>query len=109
MGTSRLILQHRDDWQDVPFIHPKVEYLFDSSGGRGIESFDLWPEPSGQPFRVGYSGGLGPDNISRAVAFAEKHKDVPMWFDMESKLRTGSHFDINKVSVVCQEVWGDGE
>lgn len=71
VACETVILQHRSDWESVPISHDKVEYLFDQSEGRGIESFDTWPVPAG-PGRVGYSGGIGPDNIRRAMQFIER-------------------------------------
>ena len=101
-----VILQHRDAWQRVPIIgHPKIEYLFDKSEGRGMESFDLWPSPQYGFGRLGYAGGLGPANIDRAIAFADDHSEMPLWFDMEGNIRAEGCFDLDAVAAVCAKVW----
>ena len=104
VACKKVILQHREDWESVPIPHQKVEYLFDRSEGRGIESFDAWPAPAG-PRRVGYSGGIGPDNIGRAMQFVEKYPDTPMWLDMEGRIRTGGWFDTGKARAVCERAF----
>ena len=94
LGGGTVILQHRGDWGSVPPIQSTlVEYLFDLSEGRGEADFDSWPTPpklvkQEMPQRVGYAGGIGPDNIDRAATFAE-NAEGPVWLDMESSLRFG--------------------
>ena len=104
-NVDSVIIQHRGPWQDVPLRHPKVEYLFDLSEGRGAEDFDAWPEPDAGLGRVGYAGGLGPHNIDRAVAFSRKHSEARLWFDMESNVRAAGAFSLSKVAMVCARVW----
>ena len=100
--TGSIILQHRADWDEVPVDHPKIEYLFDLSEGRGEEGFEHWPDPP-EGRRVGYAGGLGPHNITRALEFAARHPDARIWFDMEHNVRDQNHrFDLEKVREVCQ-------
>ncbi len=72
--------------------------LVDSSGGRGI-SPEEWPEIPVTGMRVGFAGGLGPDNIE-----AELHKiervaaGKRVWVDMEQKLRDEDDwFDLDKM------------
>ena len=99
LGGKSVILQHRGDWDSVPPIKSaRVEYLFDRSEGRGETDFDSWPAlpKLGTLKRVGYAGGIGPDNIDRAAAFAER-AEVPVWLDMESRVRTNGLFDLDKV------------
>ena len=96
-----VVLQHRGSWDTIPIDHPRIEYLFDRSGGRGVESFPLWPDPPIDR-RVGYAGGIGPDNVGKALAFAARFPDAPLWFDMERQLRTGSWFDIKRVEDVLE-------
>lgn len=106
--AEHVILQHRSPWNNVPVANnPKIEYLWDASGGAGMESFDLWPEPVPVLGRVGYAGGLGPHNVDRAVAFANRFPDIRLWFDMEGRIRTDDdRFDLDAVEAVCQQVWG---
>ena len=102
--ASRVILQHRGEWMDIPTCHPKVEYLFDLSEGRGLASFSEWPDPPENGSRVGYAGGLGPHNIQKAIEFAETNANAPIWFDMEGRIRTDGHFDLAKVRSVCEQI-----
>ena len=102
--SNWVILQHRAGWQDIPLFHPKVEYLFDLSEGRGEEGFAHWPDPPDDR-RVGYAGGIGPHNIDRAIDFANKHPDRSVWFDMERNVRTPDYwFDMDRVRAVCSAV-----
>ena len=99
---ERVIIQHRGPgWSNIPVSHEKIEYLFDLSEGRGMESFENWPEPNEDLARMGYAGGLGPHNIEKALAFAERHYDIPLWFDMEGNIRSDGWFDLSAVRKVC--------
>ena len=103
--ADRVILQHRGDWGSMPVEHDKIEYLYDVSEGGGVESFADWPEPSPRLHRMGYAGGLGPHNIGRAAAFASAHPKAALWFDMESRIRTGGLLDLVSVESVCEQVF----
>ena len=35
VDTGSVILQHRGPWSEIPIDHPRIEYLFDLSEGRG--------------------------------------------------------------------------
>ena len=103
-----VILQHRDAWGKVPIIgHPKIEYLFDKSEGRGLEGFGFWPSPEEGHYlgRLGYAGGLGPANMGQALSFASEHSDARLWFDMEGNIRSAGRFDLDAVAAVCAKVW----
>ena len=103
-SARRVILQHRSRWENIPVQHPKVEYLFDLSEGRGQEGFEHWPDPP-ENMRVGYAGGIGPHNIDQAIEFANQHPACPIWIDMERNVRTPDYwFDMDKVRAVCQAV-----
>ena len=100
--TGSVILQHRSPWEDAPVDHPRIEYLFDLSEGRGEEGFERWPDPPGDR-RTGYAGGLRPGNIHQALEFAARHPEARIWFDMERNVRTPDHrFDLEKVREVCR-------
>ena len=100
---DRVILQQRASWASVPTIHQKIEYLYDRSEGGGIDGIDDWPRPSPELPRMGYSGGIGPDTIGRAMAFVDKHKDARLWLDMEGRIRTHEGFlDMGAVEAVCE-------
>ena len=90
----------------VPVEHPKVEYLFDPSGGHGVDSLGMWPPPP-RGRAVGYAGGIGPDNIEEALDFTSKYPDERLWLDMQRKLRDESNrFDMRKARIVCQAAFG---
>ena len=103
--AERVILQHRGDWDSIPVEHEKVEYLFDVSEGGGIESFADWPEPNSRLRRMGYAGGLGPANITQAIAFASEYPEAALWLDMESRVRSAGLFDLAAIEMVCEQVF----
>lgn len=87
--------------------------LFDKSGGEGVLP-EAWPVHSGH-HEAGFAGGLGPENVAEQV---KKIKDLhafrdldgydpdenSFWIDMESGVRTGGKFDLQKVKTVLEEV-----
>ena len=86
VSCDHVIVQHRDGFDTVPVDHPKVEYLFDRSGGAGRAGFHEWPHPPRRG-RVGYSGGIGPANIDQAMEFVNQRPSYAMWLDMEGRVR----------------------
>ena len=102
----RIIVQHDGPWSATPRRDDDhLEYLFDASGGRGEEAFGRWPQPpAGSTQRWGYAGGVGPETIHQALAFAGRHEESRLWFDMESGVRTQEVFDLDKVEQVCERV-----
>ena len=95
----------RGDQRLLP--RPNVEYLYDTSGGRGIDTIDTWPVPPTRE-RVGYAGGIGPDTIDRAMEFARKYPYAYLWFDMESGVRDEDDWlDLDKVRKVLAKVYHD--
>ena len=105
-GCDSIIFQHRDATWDSAVPHgPRVEYLFDHSEGSGREAFGEWPTPPSARHRVGYAGGIGPDNIGQAMEFVDRYPESRLWLDMESRVRTDGRFDLDKVEKVCQRVW----
>ena len=99
-----VILQHDDFWEKRPGAGLNgIEYLFDRSGGRGIELIGLWPNPPAGT-RVGYAGGIGPETIDKALAFAKRYRRDRIWLDMESRIRTDDWFDVELAGAVCDAV-----
>jgi len=80
-----------------------VSVLLDASGGRGVEyPFEVRPEM--KAFKVGYAGGLGPENAASKLAELLRNPDIGrFWFDMESRVRTDDRFDLDKVEAVLEE------
>lgn len=77
-----------------------VSWLFDASGGRGVEPA-TWPVYTGQ-HPVGYSGGISPDNV-RAVV--DKIQAEHFWLDAETWIRSNDRFDVAKCRRICEEVF----
>ena len=95
----RVILQTRNVFPE----DPRVEWLFDASGGRGLVPA-TWPRPpKNRMIRFGYSGGLCPDNILSAL----RDINVPegYWVDMETGVRNSDdRFDLYMCRKVCRQV-----
>ena len=101
-----IIVQHRKDYSasPPPVLHPNIQYLLDRSGGRGIDGIKQWGRPwKWDTMKCGYSGGISPDNVEDAVAFAQ-NLEQDVWIDMESGVRTGDKFDVAKVEDVLISV-----
>ena len=90
-------------------LPPNVSMLLDESKGTGVLATS-WPTPP-KEYRIGYAGGIGPDNISSVlekVSVAAAGREV--WIDMESRLRSEKNgkdvFDLDKcyqvIDAVCQ-------
>lgn len=82
-----------------------VSWLYDCSGGRGTVP-DAWPRlPSSGSVRIGFAGGLGPDNVADALAAMPDTSGA--WIDMETKIRNESDlFDLDLCRDVCRIAWG---
>jgi hypothetical protein len=79
------------DGSDIP---ENIHFLYDSSGGRGSVIGEIKPTYKNY---TGYSGGLNPDNIESVVKLISDYPNPRrVWVDMESGVRTGDHFDIDK-------------
>lgn len=82
--------------------------LLDASGGQGVDT-PLKVLPSSG--KVGYAGGINPDNVAEKLSFLLQNVRMgEFWIDMESGVRTDDWFDTDKVRRVlriCKEVIGD--
>ena len=107
VSCESVIVQHRDRFQyNMPSGHPKIEYLYDRSGGRGRTSFDSWTEPVNTRIKHGYAGGLDRSNIERALHFIRPLRTFRIWLDMESSIRDeNDHFDIRKAETISYAVF----
>lgn len=82
--------------------YPRIQLLWDPSGGTGTPS-PIWP--SGPPGITGYAGGIGPDNVLKVLdAIAALPHVGDFWIDMESGVRTDDEFDLEKVESVLKDV-----
>lgn len=79
-----------------------VSALVDLSGGAGIPIREF-PVASGG-MRLGYAGGIGPDNVVDVLARMNEKLPaaVETWIDMETGVRTNDVFDLDKVRRVLE-------
>lgn len=78
----------------------------DIAGGRGRIPAS-WPAnpPAGR--RVGFAGGLNPDNVAQHVEAIAGSRDLTYWIDMESGVRDDDNrFSLDKCQAVCEAVYG---
>lgn len=88
--TDGDVLGRPDFWNGSADV---FQYLIDGSGGRGILP-ERWPNTVSYT-RVGYAGGLGPDNLLVELPKILQVASPGWWIDMESSLRVHSgQFDI---------------
>jgi phosphoribosylanthranilate isomerase len=88
----------------IPYTGNEFNYLFDASGGNGIEIQDV-PKPFQNKY-CAYAGGLSPDNIKVKLELLDKslpNKSV-IGIDMESGVRTDGVFDLEKVKQCLLEI-----
>lgn len=97
----RAILQCRGSF---PFDR-RVDYLFDTSGGRGAAP-TFWPASPDRTQFCGYAGGLNPENVATQLAVIAPTAGK-YWIDMESGVRDeNDRFDLGKCRAVCEAVYG---
>ena len=100
----RPILQSRME-KDFPASR-SVHWLFDRSGGRGIQA-QVWPIEHDPERIVGFAGGISPRNAAERVAILESHAER-YWIDMESGIRDAlDRFDLEACRMVCEAVYGE--
>lgn len=98
----RPVMQCADGWP----AEMDVDWLYDKSGGRGQVPAS-WPAhpPAGR--RVGFAGGLDPDNVAQHVEAIAGSRDMSYWIDMESGVRDDENrFSLDKCRAVCEAVYG---
>lgn len=75
--------------------------LIDASGGRGL-SPEHWVAPATTK-RVGFAGGLGPDNLLDEFSRIKPAAKHGFWLDMEGKLRDqNDRFDVERARAVVE-------
>ena len=55
--------------------------------------------------KIGFAGGLNPNNISNSLNAINTLKCNNFWLDLESGARTDNEFDLNKVKLMCEIVF----
>lgn len=100
-----LFTETRKHWYQPMY---KWSVLLDASGGRGI---DTPIEILESQEKVGYAGGINPENVGdKLYQLLTSPKVGDFWIDMESGVRTDDWFDLDKVHRVlsiCKEVIRD--
>lgn len=87
-----------------------MSVLFDVSGGHGkyIKDFDVFEVEHSQVIKVGFAGGITPDNCVEVVTRIEENllSEIPYWIDMETGIRDERDwFSISKCRQVCEHVY----
>jgi phosphoribosylanthranilate isomerase len=87
----------------VGSLADNVSMLVDESKGTGVLA-SSWPSPP-PDYKIGYAGGIGPDNIEEVLTDVMKAaQGTPVWIDMESSLRSVKNdkdvFDLDKCYAV---------
>jgi len=83
----------------------RLDWLFDTSFGRGAAP-SAWPKlPAGGPF-CGFSGGINAGNVVDVLKAIDAEDGALYWIDMESGVRTDGWFDLDKCETVCKAVFG---
>lgn len=104
-GITPIFQWRRDTWP--AFMDGKADVLLDRSGGRGIAE-QIWPVRGTYKGKIGYAGGLGPNNLPMSDIIKAAGNSSKYWIDMESSLRTDDWFDSNKAAAILQvldDVW----
>jgi len=97
VNNIRLFRETREQWGSVADY---FSVLLDASGGRGV---DTPIEVLEGDFKVGYAGGIGPDNVEDKLSYLLHNERVgDFWIDMESGVRTNDWLDLDKVRQVLE-------
>ena len=82
-----------------------IHYLYDSSGGRGNDGLKIWNALEVyKSDRIGYAGGITPDNVVSVLEEVCKSEKLANWIDLESGIRTDDKFDFDKAQLFLQNV-----
>lgn len=86
-----------------------AEVLCDPSAGTGAaigKEFFRAPDTNrgrnGEAVRVGYAGGIGPENVEAVLTALRMHRVGDTWIDMESGVRSNDKLDLDKVAHVLE-------
>jgi len=79
----------------------RASVLFDPSGGRGAVP-ERWPTPRSF-VRVGFAGGITPDNVTQVLEDVAQRVHRDFWIDMESGVRAAADtFDVERAREVLR-------
>lgn len=85
-----------------------VNWLYDTSGGRGVVP-DSWnANEDNTDAYCGYAGGIGPSNVTAVLKRidGQREKKKSFWIDMEGNVRTGDWLDLDKCASVLSQIYG---
>lgn len=93
-------------WRQKSFPRPDpwLQFLVDSSGGRGVTITNI---PGSNGALVGYAGGINPENVKQIVGLISEANEGRYWIDMESGVRTDDWLDLDKCEAVLKSVYGE--
>lgn len=102
-SDRNIILQYNNSNKDVldqlidqNYIPNNLDFLYDSSGGRGTIISGI--KPPIHDFYTGYAGGLDVNNIDAVCSDINRFENMnSVWIDLESGARTNNNFDLIKV------------
>jgi len=95
------------DYLAITDIPDNINFLYDSSGGRGTEIQTIgYPIHTGsKTFYTGYSGGIRLENIVKVCDMIEQcPNENECWIDLESGVRRNDEFDIYMVEAILNIV-----
>ena len=80
-----------------------ISVILDASGGHGVDTpIEIMKMDS---VKVGYAGGMNPDNVYRKLRQLFVSDCGDFWIDMESGVRTDDIFDLDKVEKVLRQYY----
>lgn len=94
------VIRQTQNTEFLPLGKSDCLELYDVSGRRGIYPKNLPSLPVAK--LAGYAGGITPDNV---MEFIRRIGPGAYWIDVESGVRTGDWFDLNKVKAICEQVY----
>ena len=98
-----LFYESQESWPK--WCPEQLSVLLDASGGQGK---DTEIQILNAKCKVGYAGGINPENVGDKLAYlVEHHTAGDFWIDMESGVRTDDWFDLDKVVKVldiCNQI-----
>lgn len=84
-----------------------ISILMDTSGGKGIYTKDFDIDDFGKDIKIGFAGGINPDNCIEVIERMENllPKEINYWIDMEQGVRDKSDwFSLEKCRIVCERI-----
>jgi hypothetical protein len=82
--------------------------LIDLSGGKGIYTKDFTVMDLGIGNKIGFAGGINPDNCIEVLKNIQDNlsPEIDFWIDMESGIRNDKDwFSVEKCRSVCEQVY----